>query len=96
MRDSKISEARKIHRLREGGGCIWLRHEHHCGCESVSEPFINISALEPLFAPHEEPNRHRVRADKEGQPARIVTGRRRTPIAIAQNLRPLRQSLARQ
>jgi type III restriction enzyme len=55
----------------------------------VSEPYVNISALEPLFAPHEEPNRHRVRADAEGQPARIVTGRRRTPIAIAQNLRPL-------
>ena len=55
----------------------------------MNEPYINISALEPLFAPHEEPNRHRVRADTEGQPARIVTGRRRTPIAIAQNLRPL-------
>jgi type III restriction enzyme len=55
----------------------------------MPEPYINISALEPLFAPHEEPNRHRVRADTEGQPARIVTGRRRTAIAIAQNLRPL-------
>jgi type III restriction enzyme len=55
----------------------------------VSEPYINISALEPLFAPHEEPNRHRVRAEAEGQPARAVTGRRRTPIAIAQNLRSL-------
>ncbi len=53
------------------------------------EPYVNISALEPLFAPHEEPNRHRVRAEAEGQPARVVTGRRRTPIAIAQNLRPL-------
>lgn len=54
-----------------------------------SEPFVNISALEPLFAPHEEPNRHRVRAEEEGKPARAVTGRRRTDIAIAQNLRPL-------
>jgi hypothetical protein len=27
---------------------------------------LNPSALEPLFAPWEEPNSHRVRADKEG------------------------------
>ena len=53
------------------------------------EPYVNISALEPLFAPHEEPNRHRVRAEEEGKPARVVTGRRRSDIAIAQNLRPL-------
>ena len=29
---------------------------------------LNLSALEPLFAPHEEPNLHRVRV-KDGQPA---------------------------
>jgi type III restriction enzyme len=55
----------------------------------MPEPFVNISALEPLFAPHEEPNRHRVRAEEEGKPARVVTGRRRSDIAIAQNFRPL-------
>ena len=58
----------------------------------MSEPFVNISALEPLFATHEEPNRHRVRAEAEGQPARVVSGRRRTDIAIAQNLRGLVKS----
>ena len=29
---------------------------------------LNLSALEPLFAPHEEPNLHRVRA-KDGEEA---------------------------
>ena len=58
----------------------------------MSEPFVNIAALEPLFATHEEPNRHRVRAEAEGQPARVVTGRRRSDIAIAQNLRALVKS----
>ena len=47
---------------------------------------VNLSALEPLFAPHEEPARHRVRAENGG-PARIVPHRRPTSIAIAQNLR---------
>ena len=47
---------------------------------------VNLSALEPLFAPHEEPNFHRVRA-KDGQPAEAKRGRRPSPIAIAQNLR---------
>jgi type III restriction enzyme len=49
---------------------------------------ILLSALEPLFAPHEEPNRHRVRGEAGG-PARIVPHRRPTAIAIAQNLRGL-------
>jgi type III restriction enzyme len=48
---------------------------------------LNPSALEPLFAPWEEPNSHRVRADKEGDPARIVKGRRPSPIRLAQNIR---------
>lgn len=47
---------------------------------------INPSALEPLFAPHEEPTSHRVRGDAGG-PAKVVPHRRPTPIAIAQNLR---------
>ena len=54
----------------------------------MSSPVINPAALEPLFAPHEEPNRHRVRAEREGEPARIVMGRRPSPIVIAQGLRP--------
>jgi type III restriction enzyme len=48
---------------------------------------LNPSALEPLFAPWEEPNSHRVRADKEGDPAKIVKGRRPSPIRLAQNIR---------
>ncbi len=50
-------------------------------------PFVNISALEPLFAPNEEPTKHRVRAQREGEPAQIVPIRRPSPIAIANNLR---------
>ncbi len=42
---------------------------------------INRSALEPLYAPFEAPNRYRVRGGE------IKHGRRRTPIAVAQNLR---------
>lgn len=49
---------------------------------------LNLSALEPLFAPHEEPNLHRVRA-QEGQAAEAKRGRRPSSIAIAQNLRRL-------
>ncbi len=48
---------------------------------------INPSALEPLFAPWEEPTKHRVRGEREGGSARIINGRRPSPIAIAQNLR---------
>jgi len=47
---------------------------------------LNLSALEPLFAPHEEPDFHRVRA-KDGQPAEAKRGRRPSPIVLAQNLR---------
>jgi type III restriction enzyme len=53
----------------------------------MSAPFVNVSALEPLFAPHEEPNLHRVRARKPGDPAQVVKGRRPTGILVAQNLR---------
>ncbi len=48
---------------------------------------INVQALEPLYEPWEAPNRHRVRAERDDQPARIVNGRRPSPIIIAQNLR---------
>jgi type III restriction enzyme len=52
----------------------------------VSEPVINVAALEPLFAPHEEPNQHRARAQGD-QPAQTKKGRRPSKIAIAQSLR---------
>lgn len=48
---------------------------------------INTAALEPLFKPWEEPNAHRVRAEKTGQGAQIVQGRRPSDLPIAQNLR---------
>lgn len=48
---------------------------------------INPAALEPLFAAHEEPNFHRVRAEKPGDPAKVVKGRRPSPITVANNLR---------
>lgn len=53
----------------------------------MSSPVVNVSALEPLFAPHEEPTKHRMRALREGEPAQIVPIRRPSPIQIAQNLR---------
>jgi len=49
--------------------------------------FLNITAIEPLYAPHEEPNRHRVRAERDGEPAKVKKGRRKSEISIAQNLR---------
>ncbi|HZM06678.1 MAG TPA: DEAD/DEAH box helicase family protein [Candidatus Saccharimonadales bacterium] len=52
----------------------------------MSEPLINLAALEPLFAPHEEPNRHRARAQGD-RPSQIQNGRRPSKIAIAQTLR---------
>jgi len=48
---------------------------------------VNSAALEPLFAPWEEPVKHRVKADQPGQPAKVVNGRRPSQITIAQNLR---------
>ncbi len=53
----------------------------------MTSPIINPAALEPLFAPHEEPNFHRVRAEKPGEPAKVVKGRRPSSITIANNLR---------
>lgn len=52
----------------------------------MSEPIVNLAALEPLFAPHEEPNQHRARA-QGGQPAQVKKGRRPSKIAVAQTLR---------
>jgi type III restriction enzyme len=48
---------------------------------------FNPSALEPLFAPWEEPNAHRARANKEGEPSKVVKGRRPSPVRIAQSIR---------
>lgn len=53
----------------------------------MSDQVVNLAALAPLYRPDEEPNRHRVRAEREGEPAKVEAGRRRTTIAIAQNLR---------
>ncbi|HWA97332.1 MAG TPA: DEAD/DEAH box helicase family protein, partial [Pirellulales bacterium] len=50
---------------------------------------LNAAALEPLFATWEAPNKHRVKAERTGEPAKIVEGRRPSPIVIAQNLRGL-------
>lgn len=49
---------------------------------------IKLSAIEPLFLPWVEPHSHRIRAEKEGDPARVVKGRRPSPVVLAQNLRP--------
>lgn len=54
----------------------------------MTDPIINIAALEPLYLPHEMPTCHRVRAKKEGDPAEVVKGRRPSDVTIAQNLRP--------
>src|SRR4030042_5552463 len=53
----------------------------------MTSPIINLSALEPLYLPYEMPTHHRVRAEKEGDPAKKVKGRRTSDIIIAQNLR---------
>ncbi|MBN2124526.1 MAG: DEAD/DEAH box helicase family protein, partial [Deltaproteobacteria bacterium] len=53
---------------------------------------INPSALEPLYAPHEEPYLHRVRSERPGKPADVVKGRRPSPIAVANTLRHLVKS----
>lgn len=47
---------------------------------------INSAALEPLFAPWDEPNKHRVRA-KKGQPPEIKSYRRQSPIRMVNPLR---------
>jgi len=48
---------------------------------------LNPTVLEPLFAPWQEPNAHRVRAEKSGDPAVIKQGRRASPIEAINNLR---------
>jgi type III restriction enzyme len=48
---------------------------------------INTAALEPLFAPWEEPNKHRVRAAAPGQPPEIKMYRRRSPVRLVNPLR---------
>jgi type III restriction enzyme len=55
--------------------------------QSPSTTAFNPSILEPLFAPWSEPNAHRVRADKAGDPAIIVPSRRASPIDLVSNLR---------
>ncbi|MCG8508202.1 MAG: DEAD/DEAH box helicase family protein, partial [Rhodospirillales bacterium] len=47
---------------------------------------INTAALEPLFAPWEEPYKHRVR-DRKGLPPEIKTYRRQSPIQMVNPLR---------
>ena len=47
--------------------------------DAVAEnPVVNVAALEPLFAPWEEPDKHRVRAQR-GLPPEIKTYRRHSP-----------------
>lgn len=53
----------------------------------MPSPIINLSALEPLYLPHEMLSHHRIRAEREGDPAKKVKGRRTSDIIIAQNLR---------
>jgi type III restriction enzyme len=50
-------------------------------------PIINAAALEPLFAPWEEPTRHRVRAATPGAPPDIKTYRRPSPVRLVNPLR---------
>ena len=45
-------------------------------------PIVNPACLEPLYAPWEEPNAHRVRGDKPGGPAKVIKNRRPSPITI--------------
>lgn len=54
----------------------------------MSEDFeTKISAIEPLFLPWEEPKFHRIKNEKQGEPAIVVKGRRPSPLTIAQNIR---------
>lgn len=58
----------------------------------MTDPVINLSAVEPLYAPHEEPYLHRVRSERRGGPAKVVKGRRPSPVAVANTLRSLVKS----
>jgi type III restriction enzyme len=53
----------------------------------MTSDILNSTILEPLFAPWAEPNAHRVRAAKTGDPAVIVQGHRASPIDLVSNLR---------
>jgi type III restriction enzyme len=53
----------------------------------MPENKLNVSALEPLYLPYEEPDSHRVKAKQDGEPAQLIRGRRPSSITIAQNLR---------
>ncbi|UBF27595.1 DEAD/DEAH box helicase family protein [Kovacikia minuta CCNUW1] len=48
---------------------------------------LNPTVLEPLFAPWQEPNAHRVQAEKSGDPAVVKQGRRASAIEVVNNLR---------
>jgi len=48
---------------------------------------LNPAVLEPLFAPWQESNAHRVWAEKTGDPAAVKQGRRASPIEVVNNLR---------
>ncbi|MBI4384967.1 MAG: DEAD/DEAH box helicase family protein [Nitrospinae bacterium] len=52
-----------------------------------ASPVVNPGALEPLYKSWEEPDAHRIRSEEPGAPAKIVKGRRKSPVVIAQNLR---------
>lgn len=55
---------------------------------AAHEPlFVNLSALEPLYEPWEEPVGHRVKSGTAGAPADVIRGRRPSSITIANNLR---------
>ncbi len=47
----------------------------------------NLSALNPLYKPWEEPTQHRVRNPQPGQPALIQAGRRPSPLSLVNTLR---------
>src|ERR1035437_10820349 len=66
-------------------GLSFLSKNYASALNPMPEPVINLAALEPLFAPHEEPNLHRARAQGD-QPAQTKKGRRPSKIAIAQSL----------
>jgi type III restriction enzyme len=50
-------------------------------------PVINAAALEPLFAPWDEPNRHRVRASVKGAPPELRRHRRPSSLKLVKPLR---------
>lgn len=53
---------------------------------ATENPVVNVAALEPLFAPWEEPDKHRIRAQR-GFPPEIKTYRRPSPNRLVNPLR---------